>query len=793
MNNIRVDIRLRPIRFGFLVRPDDQENILEIFRINTCLWGGMFNPIIPFFESVPSGLESESFRFENPKEMINGYLDFFEPDFLVEAEEGLAREFGFGPKRVLQITDILERLGGRGWDIHGLSVHELYWELYRSEFRFESRHSRHVIHVEAKESTFGNFVALNFGSFLLQKQLDYFGRDYKRIFDPEHIILDAAGLLKLYKSEYTSALEMGCTKFRVVYNERFLPTLPTLFILDPQESKDLIDFWNFRAVRRDVKAIPIQWVKELSPDYKEFIQNRYGLMFSNSISDDSQDRCKNYLHIDKQDVHMPQIWFPPIWKKSSKIEHPTGRPTLEADRKWINIQIDEENPEIRFDSLFPEFTSEIGSRLSAANIVRLEDWNNRNQIATVFPYNYKNPELPRLALDQKPFLPTTEGLVMFPEYQSIPESWNLVDGTTAFTQWFKANKIPSSLSDAGRATQQIIQTLGGCREVSYIAHKDVIEFLNKISNDLTKTTSHQTFQEKLGKSVLGRLIKRKVVELGLNLKCSRCSEWNWYSLAQLDYSLTCGLCLKQFDFPVLNPKDTKFSKWAYRLIGPFAQPDYAKGGYTSSLAIRVFACLIGLRGRTEATWSAGQELELTTGKKVEVDFMLWYQTRQIAGPDPPPETVFGEAKSFGKAAFKKAYVDNMKLLAQKFPGSILVFATMREGKDLSKGEINRIKKLAEWGREYDEERKQTRAPVIVLTGTELFTTDSLEFSWEEKGKKHKSLIESARVRTRIHNLRVLADLTQQLYLGMPPYESSRSTGETTWFPAEPGAKKPEED
>ena len=66
MNNIRVDIRLRPIRFGFLVRPDDAEkNVLEIFRINTCLWGGRFNPIIPFFKYVPSWWERHGFRFEN--------------------------------------------------------------------------------------------------------------------------------------------------------------------------------------------------------------------------------------------------------------------------------------------------------------------------------------------------------------------------------------------------------------------------------------------------------------------------------------------------------------------------------------------------------------------------------------------------------------------------------------------------------------------------------------------------------------------------------------------------------
>ena len=163
----------------------------------------------------------------------------------------------------------------------------------------------------------------------------------------------------------------------------------------------------------------------------------------------------------------------------------------------------------------------------------------------------------------------------------------------------------------------------------YIAHKDVIEFFNKISNRPTKTTSHETFQEKLGNVVLETLVERKAIELGLNLKCSKCSEWNWYSLAQLNYSLTCSLCLRQFDFPVVDPIDTKRSKWAYRLIGPFAQPDYAKGGYASALAIRFFAKVIGEIDRSEVTWSSGQELTLPTGKKVEVDFMLWYQRRQF--------------------------------------------------------------------------------------------------------------------------------------------------------------------
>ena len=787
MNNIRVDIRLRPIRFGFLVRPDDAENVLEIFRINTCLWGGKFNPIIPFFEFVPSWGEREDFQFENPKQIIDGYLDFFEPDFLVEAEEGLAREFGFAPRRVLQLTDILERQAEGHWNKHGLSVHDLYSELYQEEFRFELRHQRNMVHVDRKEEAFAGFVAANFGSFPTQEGLGYFEHNYKNIFNPEHKLLDAAVLSELYQSRYISALEIGRAKLRINYNEYLTPTL---FILDPQESKDLIDFWNLRAVRRDVKAVPIQWIQELLPDYKEFVQNRYGLMFSNSISDDSQDKCENYLRIDEQNIYIPQLWYPPIWSKSSEMGDRTIRPTLEADKKSIDIQIDEDNPEIRFDPLFPEFA---GNRLRVANIIKLQDWSYSNQIATVFPRNYKNPTLPTFGFGRKYLLPTTEGLVIFPEYKNLSEQWNLIDGTTAFNQWFKANQVPATPSDAGRATQQIIQTLGGFWGVGYLARKGVIELLNEMSkNSATKTTHYKEFKNKIHtavdnersrKQTFETLVERKAVELGLELKCDRCSSPSWYSIKQLDYSLTCNFCFKQFDFPITNPVG-EHSRWVYRVVGAFALPDYAKGGYASALAIRFFANIIGEMSRSKVTWSSGQELTLPTSEKVEIDFILWNQREGNFETDYPTETVFGEAKSFGK--FEQDDINKMKWLAEVFPGSILVFATMKE--ELSQEEINRIKELAEWGREYDQDRGQTRAPVITLTGTELFTEMFFEESWEERGGRHKNLIQAWKGD---NNLRVLADLTQELYLRMLPYGSSRSTGGTTWLPAEPSVKKPE--
>lgn len=800
MSSISIKIRLRPIRFAFLVRPNDKKQTLEIFRINTCLWGGMFNPIIPYFKRLPAWWERKGYRFENAKQIINGYLDFFEPDFLVEAEKGLACGFGFNPKRVLQLNEILHHVGERDWDRYGLSVNDLYGHLYRKEFQFQRRHKHNIIHVKPKEASFTNFVACIFGDFPVQKNLEYFERNYKDAFDPSPTNLDAHALSEFYKSDYTSALRIGYAKIKVDYHEH---QDPTLFIMDAHEAKDLIDFWNLRTIHRNVVAIPIQWIDKLSPFCKKYILDNYrplpgnlhGVMnhptsmFSRSIAEaDIEEIHKKYLRVDKKNANMLQTWYPPIWREPPEIMVRTMRPTLEAKSNRVDIPINEDKPEIYFDPLFPEFAAEHGNHHRLANVIKFQDWSHKDQIATVFPSNYKNPSFPKFRLGGEHLLPTTEGLVFFPEFRNLSERWDLVDGTTALNTWFNDNKITAILSDAGRATQQIIQTLGGFWGVRALLQKGIIEMLNDMSKKpITRSAHYKEFQNKINAAVkkdiwknncFETLVKRRAVELGLELKCSKCGSWSWYSLKQLDYSLNCELCLKQFDFPIASPRDSKYSRWAYRVIGPFALPDYARGGYASSLAIRFFAEIIGKRGRSEVSWSSGQELTLSSGEKSEADFVLWYQRKQIFGNDYPTEIVFGEVKSFGRDAFKQNDIGKMKILAESFPGSILVFGTMKEATELSQEETARIRKLAEWGREYNRDRKQSRAPVIMLTGTELFTAHYLNTTWKEKGGNHKRLIEPAWVSVRLNNLRMLADLTQQLYLGMESYGKWR---EAKWI------------
>jgi hypothetical protein len=500
-------------------------------------------------------------------------------------------------------------------------------------------------------------------------------------------------------------------------------------------------------------------------------------MFSRSITDEKAGEIhKKYLSVDKGEANCLQTWYPPIWREQPDYTFKTMRPTLTASSKKLDVPVKEEKPEIRFDLISPDFASKYANRFRWANVVTLTDWTGGDQIATVFPCDYKHSSFPRFSLG-KNLLSTTEGLVIFPEHKNIPERWDLMDGNTALNQWLNDSGIKATLSDAGRATQQIINTLGGFWGVGKLANKGIIKLLDEMSRQPNKKSAHvKEFQNKINVSIgddtwhknnLNILVDRKAVELGLELKCCKCSSWSWYSLKQIDNVLGCDLCLKTFDFPAINPSNSKYSRWAYRVVGAFALPDYAKGGYAAALSIRFFANVVGDMTRSEITWSSGQELTLPSGEKSEADFILWNQRKIVFGNNYPTEIVFGEAKSFGREAFEQKDIDKMKLLAESFPGSILVFSTMKEYEELSKNEIAMIRKLAEWGRFYDKKRKQSRATVIVLTGTELFTSSYLDISWKNKGGKHQQLIETSSIRR--ENLRLLADFTQQLYLDMPSY------------------------
>src|SRR5262249_40369059 len=149
--------------------------------------------------------------------------DFFEPDYLVESQKGLSKGLGFDPERVLQLSDVLVRAGDRNRHGHGLSVFDLYKELYRTEFQFVRRHKHNIVDVLPKDRSFELFAGCIFGSFPESQKLDYFRRAFMDAFDPEQVTLDATTFQKLHKTGHTSALQIGHDKIDVQYNDHSDP------------------------------------------------------------------------------------------------------------------------------------------------------------------------------------------------------------------------------------------------------------------------------------------------------------------------------------------------------------------------------------------------------------------------------------------------------------------------------------------------------------------------------------------------------------------------------------------
>lgn len=470
-------------------------------------------------------------------------------------------------------------------------------------------------------------------------------------------------------------------------------------------------------------------------------------IFSRSIPQkEAIEIYNNYIKIDKQGANNVQFWYPDIKVEQSDWVAGLKRPILKYDetKKEINLSNDE-NIEIHFEALSPDFAKKYDNKIRWANIINIEDWSFKNQIVTNFPTNYRNPIFPKFNFYRESLIPSTEGLTIFPEHINGSYRWRLENGTNTINQWLDKYGIKAIVSDAGKATQQIIDTIGGVTQIYSLTSRNIIEQLNKMANTpLTSSFQINKFENEINKNTSKNpyghtrseiLVSQKIVELGLELKCSKCNSWNWYKLNNIDYNLTCNRCLKTFDFPITKPTKSDFSRWAYRVIGAFALPDYARGGYSASLAIHFFERNIGLSSDLNITWSGGQELTLKSGEKAEADFILWTQKKETLAFNKHTDIVFGEAKSFAKDAFKDSDIQKMKLLAETFPKSIRVFATMKEFDKFSQDEIERIKELAKWGRGYDNKGKEIRAYVMVLTGLELFIDDysGLSKIWEQKG------------------------------------------------------------
>lgn len=809
MAEISATIRLRPTRIGFLARPTDMASVRKIMRACTCIWGGIYNPIIPVFRTPPK--EWRTVRFERVKGIgiAKSYIDYFEPDVFVESEIGLLEQIGLGALRekystsphVTTLNDFLATQDHRDWSepAFGLNIIDVYRHLYETVYRFQASTNREAVLIKPEPRS--GLVEALFGAFPTQKHTDYIVKAYKDIFNPTEGTASAETWVNIFKQGAVSPLQVtkhGLDLQRHGYRELHV------YVFDPARSLDVIDLWNLRLKPHPVLPVPIEWFENLTENICEAIKaehrpmrgNPQGLMyqatvaFAPSIDKNRAEQLTNLLKRNLSGVPFGVAVSNLIWVSHTDDPIPWNRRLeVTADEQRTSLEVKEgQELTAKFATLGPTFASRYGGHDHRwINAVRISNLF-ADKIATVLPFNMYDRTWPRLRMLGEKVIVGREGLVCSQRYQNSTESLILLTMEDAIIGSLERFGIQAKLSDPGHVAKQMLEHLGGLWDIYLLTDLETLTLLNKMAGGVRRrSTDTETIEETFDRRSapvkdwvdliarrkqrrplpaleLADFTKRNIIRLGLETGCPNCKATNWHSLTAVDYGVTCDRCLKRYDFPQAGLSESN-RNWHYRVIGPFSVPDYGRGSYSALLTLRVINQFSSSWGGMTFTTAMNLKFDHT---EAEADFVAW-RADETHGIHTPPELIIGETKSLGQNdLIKPKDVVKLKAIARKLPGSILVISVLRE--KFTDSEKALLQRFVKWCRRPDSHGRATN-PVILLTRHELFFEDFISATWKELGEPFNSFADFEYTR----NLYNFAVATQQIYLGLPSIYEWRAT------------------
>lgn len=773
-----------------------------------CLWGGRYNPIIPASARSPEPwLPTRKWSWR-PKgwELARRYIQFFDPDLFVDTTKNATSKLNLPVSRgrlgyLGSVLPWSEFVGNddNPWTVFnvGQDVLDLYKHLYRTEYQFVHREPPPIISVADGPCDEPFFDAV-FGRFPKSNSLAYIRHAYQDAFNATQHEPSVATFLKFWRSGagplwFTSE---GLEEDHAGYGE------PVIFVFDPTQGTDLIDFWNLRLFVRDVVPVNVHWIaeceslikKEIESNFRPMRNSPQGLMhrtvveFASSISEEAAKALLDrHLRDLPPESFSFKLFYTSIWDQSKADWYVKPTPiSIAAAKRDTDLMIEGSSEYVAAERLAPIFVEQYGGHARWANVYRIRPTIGEHENRALCSPSEALPNAFIRSFDTKA---SREGMIALDDYKRDRALLLVQDGPARIREWLKRKEVPAQPSDAGRLTAQVIDAIGGISGVSLLADEETLNELNRMaagqrirSDSIRgrseeemppKSSKHSTWVrimksrgEKLWLSAsIEQLTGHKVMQSGLNLRCTHCQATGWFSLSEINYELRCARCLRIFAFPQAQGRH----EFYFRAIGPFAVPDYAGGSYAAALTLRLLADAGPFPSISDRhfVYSTGLDLDIS-GQSREIDFVAWRQELHALERDDETAVIFGEAKSFASEAIKSKDCALLKELGTRFPGAFLVAAVMKP--KLSVSERRLLTTLAKWGRVPGSDG-MPRSPVIILTGTELFADDRLEEAWTKLGGEYESAVKTISMGR--FNLWKLADCTQQIYLGMPPYSTWR--------------------
>ena len=264
---------LRPLKFALLVHPQDRSGLREAMELNTILWGGQFNPIIPTYQRLPSSWHHNA-RTGTARDVFTGYIDAFDPDYVVPIGRVTEPPFPVGHRSVLSAKAVLGKFEETGTLGYGLGLFDILRQFVEEELRFTRRDQLRIVLPEPYRQ-YPLFLASALGllskgtaSVLRQHWTEPLGASWQRC--------EGYSYPELLDRHTLFPRRLSCLFIKAAHGLN-PGDRDCIFVMDADSVADIIDFWNLRATGWNVIPAPVQFIQQAGvlDLANEFINENY--------------------------------------------------------------------------------------------------------------------------------------------------------------------------------------------------------------------------------------------------------------------------------------------------------------------------------------------------------------------------------------------------------------------------------------------------------------------------------------------------------------------------------------
>ncbi len=709
----RASIKYKPLRVGFLIREGYVEDLVSAAGINSVLWGGIHNPILPISNKnnnlAKQLIELYSvdllFALVETPEIISFKKEYpFLRDPALLAEK-IFYEDGHSKKLVPGILDIR-------------NLFNLYWtrKFKTKPVDYKSKFLQRKWDVT---DPLCNVLSLEFGFYPKMNFKWNYEQGFLKALYSEEQKISPKDNITINSFERPGPIQLTGYELKA-YRTGFNHNGNGIFLGKSNAFNNLLSFWNLRATGINLIYVSTDQFErsyQLGQNYLDYL---------NTLPNEHpsiEDFLTIYLDIDDEElikqsltkfsskrkilqnrmsVHswnglniQPNYYFFNWHHGTTQIEQSYNKFVINVQLPEMNFLLDKDNTDIYSQQLGviiePYSCGEYdhpGYTLKLPFIHKLNEFYSRQIVFDPWKLRIEKDGFSLIIKT------STESLTIYPvSVQSLVE------------KIFETAGIQAKTSQPGLIARKIIEKIGGLEDARVLKIKGVRILLEKGNPETAVTKGYATRiinenefekQKRLyieartnseldSNAVFDYLLKKNYFRAGLELICDHCKIVNWLSLKNIDDYWSCEYCGGQNQ---TSPQLKHKGDWKFRKSGLFAKDNHQEG------AIPVLLTLLTIKRVSDLSdfiYTTALELK---GEDIKCETDLFVMQE---GTFEGFEMCIGECKSEG-GIITKDDCDKLKRVANNLSSikrNAKVYITFSKTSDnFLSDEINLFKELS---------------------------------------------------------------------------------------------------